>query len=150
MTAEVDEGIGGVSRLARLISLGRLAPGGLADAPFALAAAAAVRVVHRIHCHAPRLLKPNEANLDRKPKPATNQSGNLPSHVYSPCSASAQSQRPKDHERSQERSPGQIKRILGRGLCLLCSWMAAASSCLLAGQEPERTSKEQKKSLQLG
>lgn len=138
MTAEVDEGIGGVSRLARLISLGRLAPGGLADAPFALAAAAAVRVVHRIHCHAPRLFR--QRIQDRKPKDATNQSGPIPNHVHSPCPTSAQARRP-GHKRNQKHSPGQVKRILGRCLCFLCASMAAGSSWLKAGQKSEiRTS----------
>ena len=57
MAAEVDEGVGGVARFACLIPLGGFSPGGLADAPLALAAAAAVRMVHRIHCHTPRLLR---------------------------------------------------------------------------------------------
>lgn len=53
----MDEGVGGVSGLARLVPLGGLAPGGLADAPLPLSPATAVRMVHRIHRHAPHLLK---------------------------------------------------------------------------------------------
>lgn len=63
VAAEVDECIGGVARLARLIPLGGFSPGGLADAPLALASASSMRVVHRIHGHATRLSHTNKKIL---------------------------------------------------------------------------------------
>ena len=59
VAAKVDEGVGRVAWLARLIPLGGFSPGGLADAPLALASASSMRVIHRIHCHPTRLSHTN-------------------------------------------------------------------------------------------
>lgn len=52
VAAEMDEGVGYVPWLPRLHTLRLLSPWRHRDPPLALAATAAVRMVHRIHGHA--------------------------------------------------------------------------------------------------
>lgn len=77
VAAEVDEGVGGVARLARLIPLCGFPPGGLTDTPLALAPASSMRVVHRVHCH-PTRLSPHKPKVLKHCVDATAPKSNVP------------------------------------------------------------------------